>query len=166
MKLISADRHTPEERSFMKTTLSTINPYIGQRIRLERKRRGISQEKLASELNVSVNYIGAIERGKRVVSINLANKLCAYFHLTLDYLYRGFSPDMVAEQTAYGSDPYREWLELMEFCNEQEVRLCLDVVKPVLVIWRNTVPPPQIDEEVNPTDFHWTDHKEPEPPVD
>ena len=68
MKLISTDRHTPEERSFMKTTLSTINPYIGQRIRLERKRLGISQETLASDLNVSVNYIGAIERGKRLIT--------------------------------------------------------------------------------------------------
>ena len=163
MKLISTDRHTPEERSFMKTTLSTINPYIGQRIRLERKRLGISQETLASDLNVSVNYIGAIERGKRLISQRLAQKLCAYFHLTLDYLYHGFSPDMVAEQSTYGSDPYREWLQLMEFCSEQEVRLCLDVIKPVLVIWRNNLSALR-DAEINGVEFHWIEHKQPEPP--
>lgn len=148
----------------MKTTPSTINPYIGQRIRLERKRLGLSQETLASDLNVSVNYIGAIERGKRVVSLKLAQKLCTYFHLTLDYLYHGFSPDMVAEQTTYGSDPYREWLQLMEFCNEQEVRLCLDVIKPVLVVWRNNVATSQT-VGINGIDFHWTEHKQPDPPM-
>jgi len=148
----------------MKTTPSTINPYIGQRIRLERKRLGLSQETLASDLNVSVNYIGAIERGKRVVSLKLAQKLCTYFHLTLDYLYHGFSPDMVAEQTTYGSDPYREWLQLMEFCNEQEVRLCLDVIKPVLVVWRNNVATSQT-VGINGIDFHWTEHKQPDPPI-
>lgn len=148
----------------MKTTPSTINPYIGQRIRLERKRLGLSQETLASDLNVSVNYIGAIERGKRVVSLKLAQKLCTYFHLTLDYLYHGFSPDMVAEQTTYGSDPYREWLQLMEFCNEQEVRLCLDVIKPVLVVWRNNVATSQT-VGINGIDFHWAEHKQPDPPM-
>ena len=123
----------------MKSFPVPINPYIGQRIRLERKRLGISQETLASELNVSANYIGDIERGKRILSLNMAEKLCGYFHFTLDYLYRGFTPEVVAEQTSYETNPHRELLQIIELCSDQELRLCLDIVRPVLVVWRSNV---------------------------
>lgn len=118
---------------------TTINPYVGQRIRMERKRLGISQETLASDLNISVNYLGEMERGRKIVSLKMAEKLCQYFHLTLDYLYRGIAPDRIGERTGNEANPYQELLQLMEMCNEQELRLCLDVIKPLLVTWRTSV---------------------------
>lgn len=118
---------------------TSINPYIGQRIRMERRQLGISQETLASDLNISANYISEIERGKKVVSLNMAEKLCAYFHITLDYLYRGITPDILCEQVCYDPDPYRELLQLLELCNEQETRLCLDIIRPVLIAWRSSL---------------------------
>lgn len=118
---------------------TTINPYIGQRIRLERKRLGISQETLASDLNISVNYLGEMERGRKIVSLNIAEKLCQYFHFTLDYLYRGIMPDRVCEQSILEPNPRQELMQLMEMCSEQELQLCLDVIKPLLVTWRTSV---------------------------
>lgn len=120
-------------------TPASINPYIGQRIRMERRRLGISQETLAQNLNISPNYIGEVERGKRVLSLSLAEKLCSYFHITLDYLYRGVSPDTLREQICYNPDPYQEMIQLVELCSEQEVRLCLNILRPLLTVWRSSL---------------------------
>jgi transcriptional regulator with XRE-family HTH domain len=116
---------------------NNINPYIGQRIRRERKRMGISQETLASDLDVSVNYLGELERGKRVVSLNMAEKLCRYFHLSLDYLYRGIHTDTPPVPTVRDADPHQELLHLAESCNDEEARLCLNILHPLLVNWRS-----------------------------
>ncbi len=116
-----------------------INPYVGQRIRLARRQLGISQEALASDLNISVNYLGELERGKRIVNLKMAEKFCRYFHITLDYLYSGISPQTVFEQTSYAADPRRELTQLLELCTAQEIRLCIDICRPVLIAWRNAL---------------------------
>lgn len=110
---------------------------IGQRIRKERHLRHISQETLASDLDVSANYIGDIERGKRPVSLNMAEKLCQYFHLTLDYLYRGLTPKNPAVHMLQESDPLRELFELLDSCNEEELQLCLNMIRSLLSCWRS-----------------------------
>lgn len=115
---------------------TNINPYIGQRIRWERKRLGISQETLASDLDVSVNYLGELERGKRIVSLNMAEKLCQYFHLTLDYLYRGIHADTPPILAVRETDPRQELLHLIETCSDEEIRLCLNILSPLLINWR------------------------------
>lgn len=46
---------------------------VGKRIRAERKRQGISQEKLAEIADLHRTYIGMVERGERSISTyNLA----------------------------------------------------------------------------------------------
>ena len=127
-----------------------VNPYIGQRIRMERKRLGISQEALASDLNISVNYLGEMERGKRVVNLNMAEKFCQYFHMTLDYLYRGTAPETLCEKTSNATDPHRELMQLFELCSDQELRLCLDICRPVLVTWRRALHTARSDDNSKP----------------
>ena len=114
-----------------------INPYIGQRIRRERKRMGISQETLASDLDISVNYLGELERGKRIVSLNMAEKICRYFHLSLDYLYRGIHTGTPIVPAVKETDPHQELLHLTESCNDEEARLCLNILHPLLINWRS-----------------------------
>ena len=103
---------------------------------------------MASDLNVSVNYIGQIERGERLVSLNMADKLCSYFHLTLDYLYRGISADVLCEQISYEPDPFRELLQMIELCSEQEIRLCLDILRPVLAAWRSSLETAKAEQSI------------------
>ncbi len=129
---------TTQKRGYCSMESSNhINPYIGQRIRWERKRLGISQETLASDLDVSVNYLGELERGKRVVSLNMAQKLCQYFHLTLDYLYRGIHADTPPVPAVRETDPRQELLHLTESCTDEEVLLCLNILNPLLINWRS-----------------------------
>lgn len=45
--------------------MADILKKLGTRIREERKRAGLTQEKLAEKVDLSVDYIGYIERGKQ-----------------------------------------------------------------------------------------------------
>lgn len=132
---------------------NNINPYIGQRIRMERKRMGISQETLASDLDVSVNYLGELERGKRIVSLNMAEKLCRYFHLSLDYLYRGIHADTPRVLAVRETDPHQELLHLTESCSDEEARLCLNVLQPLLINWRSANHPNEHRTQATPSDL-------------
>jgi transcriptional regulator with XRE-family HTH domain len=62
---------------------------ICRRMRQIREQAHMTQEKLADELGVSVNYLGEVERGRKALSHSLANRFCSYFHISYDYLYRG-----------------------------------------------------------------------------
>lgn len=59
------------------------------RMRQLREQAHLTQEKLADELGVSVNYLGEVERGRKALSHSLAHRFCSYFHISYDYLYRG-----------------------------------------------------------------------------
>lgn len=57
-------------------------------LRLEelRKAKGISQETLAKELNMTQQRISAYEKGKREPDIETIKQLAKYFNCTTDYL--------------------------------------------------------------------------------
>lgn len=56
---------------------------LGQRVRLERKRLGISQRTLADSVGVHQTMISGIESGERNPSVRLLADLQAYFGVTL-----------------------------------------------------------------------------------
>ncbi|MCU5746996.1 helix-turn-helix transcriptional regulator [Staphylococcus sp. SQ8-PEA] len=57
------------------------------RIREYRKQKGISQEILSKELNVSRQTINAIENNKYDPTLTLAFKLARFFDTTVDELF-------------------------------------------------------------------------------
>ena len=63
-----------------------INIKIGIKIRLERTKRGISQEKLAKLAGINKNSIGAIERGVSSPSIDTIAKIADAFGLQFNEL--------------------------------------------------------------------------------
>lgn len=60
---------------------------IGSKIRQKRKDMGYSQEDLAEMCEISVSYIGHIERGTKKMSIPIAVNIAHALHLSLDYLF-------------------------------------------------------------------------------
>lgn len=57
---------------------------IGRKIKNERKIRGLTQEKLAEKMDVCVSYVGLIERGKRIPSLETMVKMCRELRISID----------------------------------------------------------------------------------
>ena len=56
------------------------------RLREIRKMRGISQLKMAMDLNMNQNTVSRYETGEREPGINELIKICDYFDISVDYL--------------------------------------------------------------------------------
>jgi transcriptional regulator with XRE-family HTH domain len=59
---------------------------LGSRIRRERQKHTLTQEKLAEKIDVSHAYIGQIERGERSMSLETLVKLAVQLDVTVDEL--------------------------------------------------------------------------------
>lgn len=68
---------------------------LGERIKKEREKRGLTQQQLADACGVGLSHMGYIERGKRTGNIFLLNKIAHELLVTLDYLVNGESPSPV-----------------------------------------------------------------------
>lgn len=62
---------------------------IGSRIKAERKKLGLSQEKLAEQINVTPHYIYEIERGSKAMSMETLINLCTVMEFSADYVLFG-----------------------------------------------------------------------------
>ena len=65
------------------------------RLNALRKARGMTQEEMAEALNISLEHLSKMERGKRNPSIDLLVAMACYFHVSTDYLLMGKNYDMV-----------------------------------------------------------------------
>lgn len=59
---------------------------LGKRIREERQRLNLTQEKLAEDINISTAYLGQIERGERQVTLDKLIPLSNRLGVTIDFL--------------------------------------------------------------------------------
>ena len=59
---------------------------LGMRVKKLRAAKGLTQEKLAEALGISVEYVGKIERGKRTPSLDLVIAMAKFFCVRTDYL--------------------------------------------------------------------------------
>lgn len=62
---------------------------FGKRLKGIRAKCGLTQEKLAEELNISWDHLSKIERGARSCSIDLLIEIAGYFGVSTDYLLTG-----------------------------------------------------------------------------
>ena len=61
-----------------------LNIQIGERIKLSREERGITQEQLAEAIEVSPQYISDLERGVVGISIPNLKRLCTHLAVSSD----------------------------------------------------------------------------------
>lgn len=59
---------------------------FGQKIRYEREKRNISQEKLGELAGIHRTYVGMIERGEKNTSLLFLEKIASAFDMTLKQL--------------------------------------------------------------------------------
>jgi len=71
---------------------------LGERIRAERRKQDLTQERLAEMADISNSFMGHIERGGRTLSIETLAKLANALNLSIEYIVCGafnYQPDML-----------------------------------------------------------------------
>ena len=67
-----------------------VNKYFGNRVKEERLKLKLSQEKLALEANIDRTYMNEVEKGSRNISLNIAYKLSKALKIPLSNLLKDF----------------------------------------------------------------------------
>ena len=60
---------------------------LGKRIREERLKLNLTQERLAEDVNLSTAYIGQVERGEKNATIESIEKICIALNFPLEVLF-------------------------------------------------------------------------------
>lgn len=62
---------------------------IGKRISHLRKNLGLTQEKLAEQADISIQFLVQIEHGRKTMKIATLRKLCSALSVSADYIING-----------------------------------------------------------------------------
>lgn len=95
---------------------------IGRRIRAERRKQDLTQEQLAELAGISESFMGHIERGGRVLSVETLVHIANALHLSIEYIVCGeynyqpsVLPDEIHEALSKMSDRQRKvFLSMMK----------------------------------------------------
>lgn len=95
---------------------------LGRRIREERLKLNLTQERLAEEIDLSTAYIGQIERGERSLTLETLVLLVNRLGVTVDYL--------LSASVHPGNEVLNNlWLQLMGERSEAEKVLAINMIK-------------------------------------
>lgn len=78
---------------------------LGEVLRRERMKRGLTLRELSAEARVSLGYISEIERGQKEASSELLASLCAALDLPLSDVLREVSHSVALEELELGLVP-------------------------------------------------------------
>lgn len=110
---------------------------VGSRLRRERFLRKLTLEQMASYLNISPSYLGAMERGKRPISRKMMAVLHEKLDLSYDFLLEGISlsgsmiSQYVRESSVYST--HHNLNVLLQVCTPEELESCYQLVHTYLI---------------------------------
>ena len=98
------------------------NKSLGKRIKDERLKLNLTQEKLAEYLEISDSYLGQIERGERSLTLDTLVRLTNRLGVTIDYL---LQDSVLSTDENY----INQFKQLIHNRSDKEKRMALDVIK-------------------------------------
>ena len=104
---------------------------LGLNIKRERKRLGLTQETLAAKVNVSHNYISAIECGKKTPKLEMFFKIADALNVSIDTLAEDIT--LKSKQNSIASFDRR-----ISDLNDNEYRLLKNTVDNLLEYFENS----------------------------
>ncbi|WP_244556825.1 helix-turn-helix domain-containing protein [Fulvimarina manganoxydans] len=104
------------------TLFDPIDVHVGARVKLRRKRLGMSQERLGATLNVTFQQIQKYERGANRIGASNLYKISCALGVSPAFFFEGIDPDMLpvsspkppvseANPTAIGDRKVRQAVE-------------------------------------------------------
>jgi transcriptional regulator with XRE-family HTH domain len=112
-----------------------IKEMIGKRLRDLRQRKGLTQKALAKIAGVDFTYIGKIERGEQLPSLNVLIKFSECLSLPLDRFFMDEATwrlVSLAPKDVYGSirrENLYELLRLLEGVPEEDISLLTEILR-------------------------------------
>ena len=98
---------------------------LGQRIREERLKLGLTQAKMAEDVDISEAYMGQIERGERNLALDTLIRLANRIGASVDYLLKDSIDDS-------NDNIINQFRQLTENRSMEHKQLVIDVVKTIL----------------------------------
>ena len=98
---------------------------LGERIAAIRKKKGLTQSKLAEKANLSNNYVSNIENDHSIPSLETLLKICAELEVTPNDLLLGVSTESAVYSTGDIAD-------LLDQCTPQERRCVKGFIRVLL----------------------------------
>lgn len=103
----------------------TIRELLGRRLKDFRKRRKLTQEKLAELASVDVSYLGNIERGRENPTVETLEKLGSALGVQSYQI-------LISEHELTGERPLRRRInQILEKCDQPELQLILKLIRAV-----------------------------------
>jgi len=101
---------------------------VGERIYTLRKQKGLTQERLAELMNVSIQMISNLERGNKAIKIDNLVMLSRILDVSTDYLLTGKCTNndnaVLIKKFSVLSDSDRKMIEMIiDFCISKEKNL-------------------------------------------
>ena len=97
---------------------------IGERLREERLKKGMSQEDLAEKLDVAVAYLSRVERGGTTINLTRLGQIS----LILDVPLERFVTGIIKEDKNYLEE---DFYEIVKQCSQDKKRLIYNIARIV-----------------------------------
>ena len=97
---------------------------IGERLREERLKKGMSQEDLAEKLDVAVGYLSRVERGGTTINLTRLGQIS----LILDVPLERFVTGIIKEDKNYLEE---DFYEIFKQCSQDKKRLIYNIARIV-----------------------------------
>ena len=98
---------------------------IGKRIKIARKRKGLTQEELSGLISAGAPHISNIENGKKIFSIELLVELCNALEVSPNELL-GDCINTITPEMA------NEYIDIIGDMNQEQLRVALSLTKAYL----------------------------------
>ena len=98
--------------------------YLGKRIREERLKKHLTQEQLAEYSDISLSYMGQIERGERKVTLETLLRICSWLKVSIDFLLK----DSYKDENDTIVEQFKQLIFDKSF---EEKQMAIDVLKVI-----------------------------------
>lgn len=99
---------------------------VGNRIRELRIKRGISQEQLALQAEITTTYLGLLERNLKNPTVKVVGKICDSLDISLSDFFDSTAPDETDDILSL------QILSQIRDCNDDEKAIVLQLLKTAL----------------------------------